>query len=411
MMSGIRISDDGSTVVFVRGDGAEPRRAGRANPSADPNGPEHAIWAARTARRAARGASSKRPTRNWRRTAASMLFVKDGQIYPREGHAACSRPREVDRGEKPFITEWGVQSAPKWSPDGRKIAFVSTRTDHSFIVVYDMATRTVKYMSPSVDFDTKPMWLPTASTSCSCGGRACRSGSRRSRAAAASGCRTGRRFRRAAAASGRGGRGGGGGRPAAARQAALRQRPGAAAAAVVNNSPGLMRATFKGGYTLAFWKADVTTGDAQEIWHNQPNDPHGRRNVANVRLAGDYVIFPFDAGGGAAAAADAVARRRARRPRQRRRRRPWTNGIATTRSTSSTRRQPAGAADDDRRPDRGPDVGRGLGRRQDVLLLHERQGHRAAPHLGGAGRRAARRCRSRPATGIETYPAPLASGK
>jgi TolB protein len=40
---------------------------------------------------------------------------------------------------------------PKWSPDGSKIAFVSTRTDHSFIAVYDSATRSVQYMSPSVD--------------------------------------------------------------------------------------------------------------------------------------------------------------------------------------------------------------------------------------------------------------------
>ena len=65
---------------------------------------------------------------------------------------------EVDRGEKPFIRAWGEQSTPKWSPDGRKIAFVSTRTDHSFIVVYDVATRHVKYMSPSVDFDSTPLW-------------------------------------------------------------------------------------------------------------------------------------------------------------------------------------------------------------------------------------------------------------
>src|ERR1700760_2284570 len=47
MMSAIRISDDGSTVVFLRGEA--PNRAGWApNPTADPNGPEHAIWAART---------------------------------------------------------------------------------------------------------------------------------------------------------------------------------------------------------------------------------------------------------------------------------------------------------------------------------------------------------------------------
>ena len=46
-MSGVRISDDGSTVVFVRG--TAPNRDGWvANPTADPNGPERAIWAVRT---------------------------------------------------------------------------------------------------------------------------------------------------------------------------------------------------------------------------------------------------------------------------------------------------------------------------------------------------------------------------
>lgn len=39
MMSGVRISDDGSSVIFLRGIG--PNRAGWSlNPSADPNGPE-----------------------------------------------------------------------------------------------------------------------------------------------------------------------------------------------------------------------------------------------------------------------------------------------------------------------------------------------------------------------------------
>ena len=89
---------------------------------------------------------------------SAILFVKGGQIY-RAKITPVKPASEVDRGEKAFITEWGVQSDPKWSPDGRKIAFVSTRTDHSFIVVYDVATRSVKYMSPSVDFDTTPMWL------------------------------------------------------------------------------------------------------------------------------------------------------------------------------------------------------------------------------------------------------------
>ncbi len=85
--------------------------------------------------------------------------MKAGQIF-RAKVTPVKPATEIDRGEKPFITEWGVQSEPKWSPDGRKIAFVSTRIDHSFIVVYEVATRSVKYMSPSVDFDTTPMWLP-----------------------------------------------------------------------------------------------------------------------------------------------------------------------------------------------------------------------------------------------------------
>ena len=47
MMEGVRISDDGSTVVFMHG--AAPNRDGWSpNPSADPNGPEHSVWAART---------------------------------------------------------------------------------------------------------------------------------------------------------------------------------------------------------------------------------------------------------------------------------------------------------------------------------------------------------------------------
>jgi dipeptidyl-peptidase-4 len=289
MMSQVRISDDGSTVVFLRGEA--PNREGWApNASADPNGPEHAIWAARTSGNGGAWRVVDATNPELAPDGSAILFVKDGQIF-RAKLTAVKPPSEIDRGEKAFIKEWGVQSNPKWSPDGRKIAFVSTRTDHSFIMVYDVATRSVKYMSPSVDFDTAPMWMPDSKHVIFVRQPGLPFGQQQSMAiGAGSGATYGTPQQAPAAATngGRGGRGGRNGQAAADNNPAALNNP-----APVNNSPGIMRATFKGGYTLAFYKADVASGDAQDIWHSQPNDPLVT-NLANLRLAGDFVIFQYN---------------------------------------------------------------------------------------------------------------------
>jgi dipeptidyl aminopeptidase/acylaminoacyl peptidase len=285
MMSAIRISSDGSTVVFLRGE-APNREGWPANPSADPNGPEHAIWAAHTSGKGEAWRVVDAVNPEIAPDGSSILFVKAGQIY-RAKLTPVKPASEVDRGEKAFITEWGVQSDPQWSPDGRKIAFVSTRTDHSFIAVYDVATRTVKYMSPSVDFDTMPMWLPDSQHLIFKRQPGLPFGQQAQQGGGGIGLPNGPAMQAAtpAAPAGRGGgRGGRGGQQAAA-------------APVANNSPGLMTATFKGGYTLAFYKADVNTGEAHETWHNQPHDPLAA-NIGAAHFAGDFVIFPYAAGGG-----------------------------------------------------------------------------------------------------------------
>jgi dipeptidyl-peptidase 4 len=317
MMSEVKISDDGSTVIFLRGE-AGNREGWSPNPTADPNGYEHAIWAARTnaAGSAWRVVDAANP--ELAPDGSAILFVKNGQIF-RAKLTPVKAANEMDRGEKAFITEWGVQSSPKYSPDGKKIAFVSTRTDHSFICVYDVATRKVTYMSPSVDFDSMPMWTDDSKHVVFVRRPGLPFGQQAQAGTGAMGVPNGPAFQAAAATGtaatgGRGARGTRGGNGAAAGNAGARGGQGAATgnagarggqgaatpaapAAPVNNSPGLMTATFRGAYTLGVYKADVATGEAQEIWHNLKGDTVVP-NILSAHLADHYLVFPaFQFGG------------------------------------------------------------------------------------------------------------------
>jgi dipeptidyl aminopeptidase/acylaminoacyl peptidase len=156
-LTDVRISDDGSVVVFVRG--TAPNRWGWvANPNHDPAGGDRAIWAVRTsggpAWRVATGAAPElSPDGRW------VLFVRDGQIH----RARVQRTGPVsaaDSGGTPLIRLWGRNGSPRWSPDGRRIAFVSEREHHAFVAVYDVPTRTVQYVAPGVDCDGSPVWSP-----------------------------------------------------------------------------------------------------------------------------------------------------------------------------------------------------------------------------------------------------------
>jgi dipeptidyl aminopeptidase/acylaminoacyl peptidase len=61
---------------------------------------------------------------------------------------------------KELATVRGDAVSPKWSPDGKHIAFVSERGSHSFIAVYDFGGDSVHYLAPSVDKDSMPRWSP-----------------------------------------------------------------------------------------------------------------------------------------------------------------------------------------------------------------------------------------------------------
>jgi len=54
----------------------------------------------------------------------------------------------------------GAAVQPKWSPDGKHIAFVSVRDSHSLVAIYDFEGEAIRYVAPSVDKDSMPRWSP-----------------------------------------------------------------------------------------------------------------------------------------------------------------------------------------------------------------------------------------------------------
>jgi dipeptidyl-peptidase 4 len=274
VLTNTQISDDGSIIAFVHG-GAPNRDGWIANPTASPQATERAIWAVRSSggapwRVAEGGNPVLSPDGRW------VLFVKEGQIF-RAAVTAAAQTNETDRGLKPFIKEWGVQSNPSWAPDGSKIAFVTTRTDHSFIMIYDVKSKSVAYVSPSVDFDTSPTWSEDGKQIAFIRRPGLPFGQQAQAGNGSLGNPNGPAFGRGGA--GRGGRGGGRGRGGALDETQA-----------ADPRKGLFTATFENGSTTSFWVGDPITGDAHEIWHNEPNDKMFT-SINAIAWAGDAVIF------------------------------------------------------------------------------------------------------------------------
>ncbi len=145
-LSELRFSADGKAIVYVRGGGKNA--AGQVpNPTSNPAGAEQAVWSV-----AWTGADPKRidaghsPDISSRGTIA---YVKDNQVWL----------APLDGSEKPQqLVARGQNFEPRWSPDGGKLAFVSGRGDHSFIALYDVAAKSVQFISPTSDSDSNFVW-------------------------------------------------------------------------------------------------------------------------------------------------------------------------------------------------------------------------------------------------------------
>jgi dipeptidyl aminopeptidase/acylaminoacyl peptidase len=156
-IASLRLTPDGRTVVFVRG--TETNGAGRvAAPSSDLTPRKQMVYAQEVD-----GVSP--------RTLGEMGCGDEGcedvQLSPDGQFAVWAARKQLwiapVSGATPAhqLTDLpGSATSPRWSPDGHHIAFISDRSDHSFIGIYTFGDESIRYLAPSVDRDGAPRWSP-----------------------------------------------------------------------------------------------------------------------------------------------------------------------------------------------------------------------------------------------------------
>ncbi len=161
-IAGLEWAADARALYYVRGGGAN-RQGDAPNPTSDPAGAEQAVWRV--------GLDGNPPAAPVRIGAGSGIAVSpkgDGIAFTRRGEvlwAAFDAGKTTGKtAKKTEPVSWlkprGGARQLRFSPDGSRLAFVSERGDHSFVGIFDVATKTLRWIDPSVDSDGQPVWSP-----------------------------------------------------------------------------------------------------------------------------------------------------------------------------------------------------------------------------------------------------------
>ncbi len=150
-IAGLVWTPDGESLVYVRGGDFEFPGRTDPNPESLTAGVEQAIWMVPAAGGAPRKlAEGMEPA--MAPDGGSIAFLKKDGIYS----------VKLSAGAKPemMLHARGSESSLAYSPAGRRLAFVSARSGPRVIAVYEIGSKRLVYLDPSVDRDMAPAWSP-----------------------------------------------------------------------------------------------------------------------------------------------------------------------------------------------------------------------------------------------------------
>ena len=152
---------DAKAIVYTRG-GDLDNFGESPNPRSAPEEPKQLLWIVtldgKPPRQLAEGHSAAVSPKGDRLAYISKREIWSVKIDGGDIHPIGAAPMGTPEKPAALVQAKGRSDSLHWSPDGSKLAFVNGRGDHSFIGVYDLAAKTVRYLDASVDRDSEPVW-------------------------------------------------------------------------------------------------------------------------------------------------------------------------------------------------------------------------------------------------------------
>lgn len=158
-IAALQITPDGKTVVYARGS-----EWNRLDHTADPNSsvvqPQQQVWSVTRGKDPVLLGEMGCPYED----CEDIAMSPDGQsVVWAARNLLWIAPTSGKQPAHMLVWIQGDNLQPQWSPDSKRIAWVSRRPGHSLIAVYTLGGSYIHYLSPSVDNDSYPRWSPDGS--------------------------------------------------------------------------------------------------------------------------------------------------------------------------------------------------------------------------------------------------------